>query len=213
MSCRCINSFSFRYKEITEFIQDEAGYDTDLIWGNCVDESLDDKICVTVIATGFENKRSMEEVVQQRKDPVVVSLEDEHQNAKERGIYDTGFSEGEYKKSVDLDLGVPSNNYKPQTTSHSDPYVRHEPTAAPGPEQRNVRKAHEIKEEFRARNKKLNNPQAVIDLENEPAYLRRKVELDDVPHSSEITISRWTISGEDEPEIRRDNPYLHDNVD
>ena len=53
----------------------------------------------------------------------------------------------------------------------------------------------------------------MIDLENEPAYLRRKVELDDVPHSSEITISRWTISGEDEPEIKRDNPYLHDNVD
>ncbi|MCL4113154.1 UNVERIFIED_CONTAM: hypothetical protein GTU68_065790 [Idotea baltica] len=199
--------------EITEFIQDEAGYDTDLIWGNCVDETLDDKLCVTVIATGFENRRTMEEVVEQRKDPVVVSLEDENRSAKERGLYDTGFSEGEYRKSVDLDLGVPSNNYKKPMTSHSDPYVRKEPTPAPAPEQRNLRREHEMKEEFRARNKKLNNPQAVIDLENEPAYLRRKVELDDVPHSSEITISRWTISGDDEPEIRRDNPYLHDNVD
>ena len=88
-----------------------------------MDETLDDKICVTVIATGFENKRSMEEVVQQRKDPVVVSLEDENRSAKERGLYDTGYNEGEYRKSVDLDLGVPSNNYKQQTTSHSDPYV------------------------------------------------------------------------------------------
>jgi len=42
--------------EITEFVQEEAGYGTDLIWGNCYDESLGDKICVTVIATGFEHK-------------------------------------------------------------------------------------------------------------------------------------------------------------
>ncbi|MCB0670260.1 MAG: cell division protein FtsZ, partial [Saprospiraceae bacterium] len=63
--------------EITEYIQDEAGHDTDLIWGNCVDESLADKICVTVIATGFEHKESMEEIVEQRKEKIVVSLEDD----------------------------------------------------------------------------------------------------------------------------------------
>lgn len=39
--------------EISDFIQDKAGYDADLIWGNGVDESLGDKISVTVIATGF----------------------------------------------------------------------------------------------------------------------------------------------------------------
>lgn len=39
--------------EITEYIQQEAGYDTDLIWGSCVDESLEDQISVTLIATGF----------------------------------------------------------------------------------------------------------------------------------------------------------------
>jgi cell division protein FtsZ len=42
--------------EITEFVQEEAGYGTDLIWGNCFDEKLGDKISVTVIATGFEHK-------------------------------------------------------------------------------------------------------------------------------------------------------------
>ncbi|MCB0682529.1 MAG: cell division protein FtsZ, partial [Saprospiraceae bacterium] len=40
--------------EITEFVQEEAGFGTDLIWGNCYDESLGEKISVTVIATGFE---------------------------------------------------------------------------------------------------------------------------------------------------------------
>lgn len=39
--------------EITEYIQQEAGYETDLIWGSCVDDSLNDQISVTLIATGF----------------------------------------------------------------------------------------------------------------------------------------------------------------
>lgn len=40
--------------EITDFIQDEAGMTADIIWGNGTDESLGAKICVTVIAAGFE---------------------------------------------------------------------------------------------------------------------------------------------------------------
>jgi len=44
--------------EITEFVQEEAGFGTNLIWGNCFDESLGDKISVTIIATGFESKKS-----------------------------------------------------------------------------------------------------------------------------------------------------------
>ena len=40
--------------EITEFVQEEAGQGTNLIWGNCFDERLGDALSVTVIATGFE---------------------------------------------------------------------------------------------------------------------------------------------------------------
>src|SRR5699024_9452346 len=47
--------------EVTEYVQEEAGNDTNLIWGNCYDESLGDKICVTVIATGFERKKQIQE--------------------------------------------------------------------------------------------------------------------------------------------------------
>ncbi|MEO5675280.1 MAG: cell division protein FtsZ, partial [Chitinophagales bacterium] len=38
--------------EITEYIQREAGYETNIIWGNCFNESLGEKLLVTVIATG-----------------------------------------------------------------------------------------------------------------------------------------------------------------
>ncbi len=39
---------------VTDFVQEAAGNDCDIIWGNCTDETLGDKIMVTVIATGFE---------------------------------------------------------------------------------------------------------------------------------------------------------------
>jgi cell division protein FtsZ len=201
--------------EITEYIQDEAGHDTDLIWGNCVDESLGDRVCVTVIATGFEHRKSTEEVVEQKREKIVVSLEDERQNAKAQGLYETGYKEGDFKKTYNLDVHTPPQPYHTGQQAHGDPYVKggmsqQEKFSGESPMSR---REQQLKEELRARNKKLSNPQAVIDLENEPAYLRRKVELDDLPHSSEITVSRWTITGDEEPEIRRDNPYLHDNVD
>ncbi|RZL05520.1 MAG: cell division protein FtsZ, partial [Pedobacter sp.] len=39
---------------ITDYIQDKAGLSADLIWGNCIDEHLEDKLSVTIIATGFQ---------------------------------------------------------------------------------------------------------------------------------------------------------------
>ena len=39
--------------EITDYIQDEAGSSADVIWGHGFDETLGDKLSVTIIATGF----------------------------------------------------------------------------------------------------------------------------------------------------------------
>jgi cell division protein FtsZ len=39
--------------DITDYIQDEAGSTADVVWGHGFDDSLEDKICVTIIATGF----------------------------------------------------------------------------------------------------------------------------------------------------------------
>jgi cell division protein FtsZ len=40
--------------EITDYIQDEAGSTADVIWGHGYDPTLGDKLCVTLIATGFK---------------------------------------------------------------------------------------------------------------------------------------------------------------
>ena len=61
----------------------------------------------------------------------------------------------------------------------------------------------------------LRTPEKVAEYEDEPAYVRKKVQLDETDYSSESTVSRYTL-GEDsknQPVIKSDNSFLHDNVD
>ena len=66
---------------------------------------------------------------------------------------------------------------------------------------------------------KLNLPGRIADLENEPAYKRRNISIDDTPQSADSQVSRMRLNEEfDEEgnrrvELRNDNPFLHDNVD
>ncbi|HZX58416.1 MAG TPA: cell division protein FtsZ [Mucilaginibacter sp.] len=52
---------------ITDFIQEEAGLAADLIWGNCRDEALGDKLSVTIIATGFQTRDEREKEQSSKK--------------------------------------------------------------------------------------------------------------------------------------------------
>lgn len=66
---------------------------------------------------------------------------------------------------------------------------------------------------------KLRTPSGMSDLENEPAFKRKQINLDDVPSSAENNASRFTLSeeenedGEKKTRLRPNNPFLHDNVD
>jgi cell division protein FtsZ len=77
---------------------------------------------------------------------------------------------------------------------------------------------NERKNRLRDMSLKFQNPGALQELENQPAYLRRNKALEEVPHSSESNVSKYTvnsmnINGESRPEIKKNNPFLHDTVD
>ena len=76
-------------------------------------------------------------------------------------------------------------------------------------------KSREREERLRKISLKLRTPSGLTDLEDEPAYKRDNLELEDTPHSSESEVSRYTLSeGEDNKmEIKPNNSFLHDNVD
>ncbi|NNC85060.1 MAG: hypothetical protein HKN75_03195, partial [Bacteroidia bacterium] len=62
---------------------------------------------------------------------------------------------------------------------------------------------------------RLNQPGGLNDLEKEPAYKRRNVELNNVPAANENEVSRHTLSEDEEKNasIKKNNSFLHDKVD
>ncbi|MEM9991646.1 MAG: cell division protein FtsZ, partial [Bacteroidota bacterium] len=203
--------------EITEFVQEEAGYGTDLIWGNCYDESLGDKICVTVIATGFEKHGIQKQTMSTASKPVKIALDDEPKKSTSSlssisnihsadDTSSTTFEFSNIQKTVDK---VRKSQY-----SYNEPYVRPEETVQETASQQQYEERERTRRnQLRNNRVKLNNPQTIMELENEPAYLRRGVNLENVRPSNEQRMSKWTISDDDEPQIRPNNSYLHDNVD
>lgn len=205
--------------EITEFVQEEAGYGTDLIWGNCFDETLGEKISVTVIATGFEN-RTLNKAAQQ-DDRIVVSLDDEPTRPKpedkKKGLADIGFDgfNEETSQTVEFDdVRATIDKYQRNRYSYDEPYQKEDDKERKDEDIRKQKeKESRRRERLRNTNLKLNNPNTINELESEPAYLRRGVSLDDVPNSEDMEMSKWSITDDEEPEIRQTNSYLHDNVD
>ncbi|HEY6162140.1 MAG TPA: cell division protein FtsZ [Bacteroidia bacterium] len=62
---------------------------------------------------------------------------------------------------------------------------------------------------------KLKSPNGLAELENEPAYKRKNINLQSTPHSSESQVSKYTLTENEEKkvEIKPNNSFLHDNVD
>jgi cell division protein FtsZ len=73
--------------EIIEVLQERAGQEADIIWGNGYDESLGDNVSVTILATGFITNPN--QLLQPKKEPEKFELEkqelEEQQEFKEQG--------------------------------------------------------------------------------------------------------------------------------
>jgi cell division protein FtsZ len=97
--------------QITEYVQQASANDTEIIWGVCYDDTLQDEIAVTLIATGFEgNKFRKSAAVEMPKQKIIHNLNDEqkpavvaeaiiHTTPEEDGVYTEEYLEKapEYK--------------------------------------------------------------------------------------------------------------------
>jgi cell division protein FtsZ len=72
--------------EIIETLQEKAGQEADIIWGNGYDESLGDKISVTILATGFNNNPN--QILQPKKEPERFGLKDEPVEIEEEDTFE-----------------------------------------------------------------------------------------------------------------------------
>jgi cell division protein FtsZ len=203
--------------EITEFVQEEAGYGTDLIWGNCKDESLGDKISITLIATGFEEGGTKKQ--HKDKNKVFISLEETFDLNEEHGVA-KGHDEGVAAQTFDFDdtdlkQTIESLSQK-RAKVPANEYVTSEPEIKVVDEdkKKQIEMESARREYLRKNNSKpLDNPKMINDLESVPAYKRRNVVLDNVEHSSEGGLSTYSITGDEESPLQGNNQFLHDNVD
>ena len=153
--------------------------------------------------------------------------------AMSNNIMDTGTDEGfviynldEVPEPEDLTPDTPSDAAPAEATTTESDWTTDEEDATPQPQPsvQPSREAFAERQRQITRNlaefkSKLNLPGRIADLENEPAYKRRNVSIEDTPHSSESSMSRFSLNeevdaeGNRRTELRDDNSFLHDNVD
>ncbi len=214
-------------KEITDFIQEQAGDDAEVIWGYGVDPTLGENLRVTFIATGFRESQKQAEV---RK---VYDLESDRQikellaptpeiNRKQISLFEESAAEPKKEeKKIIYQLDKPLEELKeesreePKKESPKVAEINWKLEAERGIDEDKKRVLSEQSKERIKRLKGLSSslmqPEEFKEKLEVPAYMRKNVNLQDVPHSSERKISRFNLN--DDNEIMGNNKFLHDNVD
>ena len=272
--------------DITDYIQEEAGSTADVIWGHGYDESLGDKLCVTIIATGFnttphtglsmkapkKNIMNLEDdspsnLVEETKpisETLINRVEENFEESSELNISESTTKrfvleeEDEEEQSQENEIvndieqaEADNSSFSEENTEQSDGKVRflleddeisnadtdlkHVDTQVleadlmtTNSEETTVDQIKQVEsksisderlERIRKATEKLRSPLGLNEMESEPAYKRRNVDLKDVKHSDEQSSSRYTLwentndSGEKETGLSDNNSFLHDNVD
>lgn len=271
---------------ITDFIQEKAGLSADLIWGNCIDESLEDKLSVTIIATGFQTTEqrakdkqnvkkislltpdeaplvrpiepvnsfiaakpepvSYEPVLKAQEEPKQPDLFGDLFNAN-RGVEQVQETENltivhqlvneeapvveeQQEAGFEFEVKVSETDFVFETPVAAFDFEEEvnvpEPVAevqAVGADddkndesiEDQLKKSKERILRLKDLSMKLRTTNGLQELENEPAYKRKQMQLQQIQHSSESQVSRFTLSNDEDgaTEIRPNNSFLHDNVD
>lgn len=252
--------------EITDFIQEAAGQTADIIKGYGIDETLGERINVTLIATGF-NANPVVTFTEKKAERIVRRLDEQTPKSSvvsgqlsvlpiaekpvENNVTETPKKETEItpflkpveaKETTGVEFEIVSKTNEPKVNEplqektwiplNNTPATPVQQTTPVEPsahstqsekvdltdpafieEQR--KKSQERIEKLKQLSYKLRTSSGISELENEPAYKRRNVELENTQHSSESSQSRFTLSKgeENKGELKENNSFLHDNVD
>ena len=107
---------------------------------------------------------------------------------------------------------APAAQAQPIPTPRSQPKAPIAPKT-PAPESSDLaQRIAQRQQSIEAYTKRLRTPSGLTELEDEPAYKRRNIQLEPTPSSSESQATRLSID-EETGGLKTDNPFLHDNVD
>ncbi len=210
--------------EITDYMYDCASDDALIIRGLSKDDNLNEEICVTVIATGFESNSIFQPY--KPKQPSRVELMTNSSVIPRRVITEKGedtFSVREKgKKSIITDFEEESQGIIDFSLEHSESHNEFkgrrseedsEPRENPETTLRKVKHMQNLLKKEGLSNKTMK--ENIDTFEDVPAYVRRNLSLNVPDSAAESKLSKFTLtSGDnDEPVLRENNAYLNDNVD
>ena len=259
--------------KIKNKIQEAAGTNVNIIEGIGIDSELGMAISVTVIATGFEEKRkpknpttinleedSLDNILDLNSDELKISNNDNTQQKlllEDDIIVDTHSEKDiniENKEAI-ISSSVSQNISKPivlnlenddlNELESPEDIINSIVTEEKNIEQEaqvetNVKgdlissetslntdeenqlntdfmkvESRERENRLRSLSMQLRTPSGLTSLEDIPAYKRNNVEITESNHSSESEISTYTLTNNNEnsSEVRKNNSFLHDNVD
>lgn len=225
--------------EITDYISEMAGDEAEVIFGHGIDPDIGASIRVTVLATGFdhqsdtiqpkkptvinlESNKPVEKLKGQidifDKRPKVnesQSAQPELFGSKKHYIFENPeTSSAEQAELSKHSVGLNDDLLDKIGAEQEKEYEVNEPL------RNNLdSKKYSLQQQSKDRIEKLkglkninhDRPEDYREKWNTPAYIRRNINLQDVPHSSEKNLSRYNLN--DDNHIVGNNKFLHDNVD
>jgi cell division protein FtsZ len=192
--------------EITDFIQNKAGFEADLIWGNGMDATLGSHISVTVIATGFSTSSIPEILSSKKTEKQKFNL---NAPSQEKQPAATKPDPQPYSKPASVNTNSPVDfsikSPSPEKPAWEKLYARE-----PAP----VEKESGEKKRMNVDYTRMSEDD-VENLENIPAYIRKQMLANQQGNLKSSEYSGTTVSADPKKKIsfRDNNPYLHKNID
>lgn len=195
---------------ISQFIEAEVGKEANLIFGSAYDQTIGDAICITLIATGFE-QNSYQFQGNTGTSKIVTPLDDPSQH-EARGLGRIA-ENGKSSNTRTIDLSPARNNtIKKENYLYgkiNDDDIDKEMDAM-HKEMERIRKQNLFR---KAGEISLHDPVKVAELEEIPAYARREEKLKTNNNVDNRTVSNIQVSEVDGSIQVTENRFLHKNTD
>lgn len=250
--------------EITDYITQQAGNNTDIIWGNGTDETLGEDILVTVIATGFTKNSELINSVAAKKPEIIKYNLGNEKNTNTAAVAPVALTSAPVVNAVVeeeiVELKLTETPSIDNTSSNEEVSLMNEtevlaetnddfnftlksldePTAATEVGEKVVFTLNdekpqvtattntEVDEKMRIHKERVERLKAfnfqhfnqrgqkgIEDFEKEPAYKRRNLNLENVPHSSENVQGKMSLGVDENNQATfgQNNSFLHGSVD
>ena len=181
---------------ITDIVQNKAGFDADLIWGNGKDVLLGDNLSVTIIATGF----STSSIPELNKEPHLVR--ETHHLVEPEVVKDLLMPGKPLKKeAINPDQKHIVFDIKAENRQEENDFE----TLYPG----TINRRHGFDKKPSEADYTAMSDEDVDNLENIPAFRRRQLRMNDPRYNKQK--SNFSVSSENI--ISEKNTYIHKHVD